>query len=198
MYIPSYYAESDQQQILAFAKQHAFATIISSKEGVPSASHIPVMIEEGEAVHLYGHMAKANPQWQQLVAGEPVLVIFQGPHCYISPSYYTNGGVPTWNYTAVHMLGSARLIQDRVELAEIIHRLTEHHEQDMPSPATPVYSEKQLEMIVGFDITVERMEAQFKLSQNRSDADQQRIISNLRNSECQHQQAVAELMQKSR
>ena len=103
MYIPPYYQEQDEEKLISFMQAHNFANIISIKDGVPIATHLPFLIEKKEnKLFLISHMAKANPQWQTFGQNE-LLIIFQGPHAYISPSHYEKQqNVPTWNYVAVH------------------------------------------------------------------------------------------------
>jgi len=102
---------------------------MSCHAGVPSVSHIPLLVEDGQPLRLRGHLSRANTHWQQWFTQEQLLAIFQGPHCYVSPANYPQGeGVPTWNYTAVHMHGRARLIMDTDELRELVHALSDKYE----------------------------------------------------------------------
>src|SRR6218665_543935 len=109
MYIPPYYREEDKNKLTGFMLAHNFANLISSNNNVPVATHLPFVIEQrGEKLFLVSHMAKANPQWQNFADNE-LLIIFQGPHAYISPQHYEKQqNVPTWNYIAVHAYGKAR------------------------------------------------------------------------------------------
>lgn len=114
MYIPNTNRVDDQAQLLAFMQIHSFATLVSLVNGQLFASHLPfVVVAQADQILIRGHLAKANPHWQELATQREVLVIFQGPHAYISPTHYEKWeSVPTWNYIAVHAYGSARLIQD--------------------------------------------------------------------------------------
>ena len=121
MYNPASFAQHDVSKLHAFLRRHSFATLVSSGEGGLVASHLPLLLDPraGRLGHLLGHMARANPQWRQ-VEGE-VLAIFQGPHTYISPSWYEEPGmVPTWNYVAVHAYGTLQLVDRRGELLDIL------------------------------------------------------------------------------
>jgi transcriptional regulator len=143
-------------------------------------------------------MARANPQWQGFGEAQPVLAIFHGPHAYVSPSWYRATGVPTWNYAVVHVYGRARPIEDQATLRSLIERLTALHEARNPSPWRNDLPDDRyhdlLGKIVGFEIDIERMEAKFKLSQNRSDADRQGVIAGLRGTGRSSDAVLAELM----
>lgn len=155
----------------------------------------------GSQGKLLGHMARANPQWLHFSPGSEVLAVFQGPHTYISPSWYSSPGVPTWNYAVVHLRGNPRLIESETELEALVEQLTHVQESHMPSPWKPNLvgerRSKLLSMIVGFEIEVTEVQAKFKLSQNRSPEDQQRAIKELSHSNNQTEAAVAKLMLES-
>lgn len=194
MYLPEPFSEEDMTQILAFVNENAFATLVSCDAGVPVASHIPMMIEPGEPLRLRGHLAKNNSQCRTLNSADGVLTIFQGPHCYISPSNYQGGGAPTWNYTAVHMSGHCRVMEDKEELRHLLHAMSKKYESMQPQPVEPTYPEMLLEQVVGFEIEVSQVEAKFKLSQNRSKEDRGNIISSLSSSHDPQARAIAALM----
>ena len=195
MYIPKYFKESDQACIIKLVNEYAFATLVTVDEDCPCASHLPLMLENEDRLTIVGHMAKANEQWQHFQSDDEVLVIFQGPHAYISPSNYGSDGVPTWNYASVHMYGVAKLIQDKDRLRAIIESLSHKYEKSQALPWVPDYPNGMLNAIVGFEIEVSRIEAKYKLSQNRSDADRQNIIINLSASSDSSERAIAKLMQ---
>jgi transcriptional regulator len=148
-------------------------------------SHVPFVVDEdaGGALRLHGHVARANPHWRMLEVS-PALVIFSGPHGYISPTWYEkHPSVPTWNYAVVHAHGAARLV-DAVALERTLGRLSAHYESGNPAPwriegLERDYVETMVRAIVGFEIAVERLEGKFKLSQNRIPADQRRVIEAL-------------------
>jgi transcriptional regulator len=196
MYIPQHFAEHDQAEILRFIAAHAFGTLVTVDAGIPFASHIPFLLEQGDTLTLSGHLAKANPQWQHLAANPQVLAIFQGAHAYVSPTWYEGAGVPTWNYTAVHVYGKVRVIHDTAWLQAQVERLSHHYEGDAPNAWIPSYPAKMLEAIVGFEITVESLQAKYKLSQNRNAADQGNVIQALQASDGENERGVAALMAK--
>jgi len=197
MYIPQSFEENDKKRIIALANEYAFATLVTSSEGVPFASHLPLMIEENENPVVFGHMAKANEQWHQLKTNKKVLVIFQGPHAYISPSNYESPGVPTWNYASVHMYGEAEVLESESKLRWIIESLTKKYEKPQLTPWAPEYPAKMLGAIVGFKIKINCIEAKFKLSQNRSEGDRKNIIINLTRSGGESAKGVATLMREN-
>lgn len=197
MYIPSHFEESDQARISELVNEYAFATMVTVKAGLPFASHLPVMAENDDRQTIVGHMARANEQWQHFQANDEVLVMFQGPHAYISPSNYEGDGVPTWNYASVHMYGVARVVDDENRLKDIIESLSHKYERSQASPWVSDYPDKMLKAIVGFEIEINRVEAKYKLSQNRSAVDRQNIITNLSGSSDSSGKAIAKLMQES-
>lgn len=199
MYLPKHFTETDAERVAALIHEQGFATLVVQHEGRPFASHIPLLFDEhaGTRGVLYGHLAKANPQWRSLAGGE-ALAIFQGPHAYISPSWYATPGVPTWNYAAVHVRGRARLIEDAKDAGAIVAALTEKYDADVADPNGPVLAPEKwhamLAGIVAFALDIEDIQAKFKLSQNRSAEDRQRVIAQLGQSDHPDHQAVAGLM----
>ncbi len=199
MYLPEHFTERDSARIEALVRRHSFGTLVSVHRGQPFASHLPLLLDTGVEPHgkLLGHMARSNPQWQSLADGQRVLAIFQGPHAYVSPSWYRTPGVPTWNYAVVHVYGTARLIEGPEALGELVTRLTAVYEGDSATPWTPDLSgemqKRMLRMIVGFEIDILEVQGKFKLNQNRSTEDQRRVIERLRQGG-PAAAAVAELM----
>jgi transcriptional regulator len=182
MYIPSFNRIEDGERIIPFIKSHGFATIVSLGKNGMTASHLPVLWDEGggEGGTLRSHMARANPQWRHFETGNEILCIFHGPHAYISPSWYVmQHTVPTWNYAVVHVYGTPSLV-DETQLRQIVYDTTEKYESGMPKPWRIPLSEdelqKQLKAIVGFSIQITRVEAKFKLGQNRSIEDQDKML----------------------
>lgn len=186
MYCPKAFVVSDPEQLQSFIEQYSFATLVNTVDGHPFATHLPFLLDISTSAHgtLLGHMARANPQWQAFEGGQEVLAIFQGPHAYISPSWYeTAPAVPTWNYATVHVYGVPRIIEDGERLAALVDRLTTVYESGMPQPwpgDIPVdFKQKLLKAIVGFVIDITRIEGKFKLGQNRPLADQQAVAQRL-------------------
>ena len=151
---------------------------------------------------LQGHIARANPQAADLDRGAEVLAIFPGPHAYVSPSWYAAGpAVPTWNYASVHAYGTARAISDREWLRDLVDRLSQRHEAREAAPwrmrdLPPAYLESMLGGIVGVEISVNRLEGKFKLSQNRPAGDRPRIVAALEQRADEGSRGVAFLMRK--
>ena len=204
MYIHPLNKWEDEPEIVDFIRKNSFATLISQVKGKPWATHLPIVLgknKSGEAV-LSGHMAKANPQWKSIAENEEVLVIFQGPHAYISSSWYNHENVPTWNYLAVHVYGKTRLIEGE-ELLDHLKSLTNTHEEGRPNRVsvetmTESYLARQLKGLVGFEIKIEEVKSSAKLSQNRDDVNYQHIIEKLEESEFHLDKEVALEMKKRR
>ncbi|MBI3832563.1 MAG: FMN-binding negative transcriptional regulator [Planctomycetes bacterium] len=201
MYIPAAFKESSREILHALMRAHAFATLVTVDQGAPFATHLPVLLDADRGPHgtLRAHVAKANPQWQHFKDGAEVLVIFQGPHAYISPSWYQPGvSVPTWNYEAVHAYGRARIMKDETELLGVLRDLVGVYERGFTIPW--VYPEDEprhramLASIVGFSIEITRLEGKRKLNQNRAAADREGVIAALRAAGDETSRAVAEAM----
>ena len=186
MYIPNAFREEDREKLVAFMRAHDFITLVSVHEGVPFASHIPVVLEElGDDLVITGHLAKANPHWQMFGTTES-LAIFTGPHAYISPTLYEKReNVPTWNYIAVHAYGVphiATFAEHPERLQAIVAALVAVNEASYAeqwAELTPKYREGMLRGIVGFEMRVTRLHGKYKLSQNRSTTDQESVSNAL-------------------
>lgn len=203
MYVPAAFRVEERETLLAFMRAHNFAALVSLVEGALFATHLPLTIHPGaddEPLLLRGHLARANPQAQALEAGES-LVIFQGPHAYISPTNYeVYESVPTWNYTAVHVSGRARVLPDSEDKLETLHHLIEAHEASYQAQwdGLPTrYRQGMLGGIVAFELAVSRLEGKYKLSQNRSHADQERVAAHLLQSDDAAAAATGRLMQEN-
>ena len=201
MYIPKAFREDDIPTLHTFMQAYSFATLVTQQNGVPFATHLPFILDTVRGPHgtLLAHMARANPQWQDFKSAQEVLVIFQGPHAYISPSWYeVELSVPTWNYAAVHAYGLPRLIEDREELYTLLKTLIQTHEAHFEKPwpfqLSDDYLQKMMRGIAGFEIEITRLEGKFKLSQNRTAAERANVISALQ--ESTDTLAVAELMKR--
>ncbi len=162
---------------------------------------LPFLLEIGDdgVAKLLGHMARANPQWQSFNNGDQVLVIFQGRHAYISPSWYLSPGVPTWNYAAVHVYGTARTIDDAQSVRGLLERLTIEHDAHLSQlwePGIPqAHFDRMLGAIVAFEIRIARIEGKFKLSQNRPEQDRSQVIEQLRRRDSALDAELARLME---
>jgi transcriptional regulator len=200
MYIPQYYRVTDPKIITEFLQQNNFAILISTEKGVPVATHLPlefVQTENGEQF-LYGHVARANAQWRSFNPTVTVLAIFSGAHAYVSARWYNHLNVPTWNYMTVHVYGKPRIIDDHEELHALLKRLVDKHET-VTNPQNPYtieslpknFLDKEMKGLVGFQIKIDKIEAKFKLSQNRHTEDYANVIAELRRSGDSHAQEVA-------
>src|SRR5215213_6013677 len=203
MYLPKSFQTEDLAELQAFMRAYNFASLVTQHESAPFASHLPFMLdaERGPYGTLLAHMARANPQWRDFATGGEVLVMFQGPHAYISPSWYeTHPSVPTWNYAVVHAYGAARVVEDHATLRPMLERLVDTHEAAFAQPwrmdLPHDYLDKMMRAIVGFEIEITRLEGKLKLSQNRSEHDQRRVMAMLRDSDDPLSVGVATLMNK--
>ena len=184
MYIPEHFRIEDRATALAFMRANPFAILVSNSDDGPFATHVPVVFREsGDQLTIRGHVAKANPHWRYLQNNPACLMIFHGPHSYISPSNYdTREAVPTWNYGAVHIYGNATTYAEPEQLLSILHDLIPTfdaaYEQQWAS-LSEAYRQRMLGHIVGFEIAVTKLEAKFKLSQNRTRNEQQHVIDSL-------------------
>src|SRR5215212_4126660 len=201
MYLPKSFQTEDLAELQAFMRAYNFASLVTQHEGAPFASHLPFMLdaERGQYGTLLAHLARANPQWRDFAAGAEALVIFQGPHAYISPSWYeTHPSVPTWNYAAVHAYGVPRIVEDHAALHHMLETLVDTHEAAFAQPwrmdLPDDYLDKMMRAVVGFEIEITRLEGKLKLSQNRSEHDQHRVAEALGQSEHPLDRDVAELM----
>ena len=200
MYIPSSNKEDNLEVLHNLIRTYNFATLITSNDGTPFATHIPFMLDSSRGPYgtLIGHIARANPQWQHFTTVHEVLVIFQGPHAYISPAWYTGEfNVPTWNYAVAHVYGNPKIVEDLSTIQQVLDELVNHHESSRSQPWTFAWSEHHINLakaIVVFEIEIAQLEGKFKLSQNRSETDQQQVIGGLNRSAFESDHAVVELM----
>jgi transcriptional regulator len=205
MYVPAAFQVDDPEKIAQFIADHSFATVITQHEGVPFASHVPLLFDREIGPHgtLVGHLARLNLQWQDAVdaaEGIPALAIFSGPHTYISPTWYAEPNtVPTWNYVAVHATGKLTLLTDEQRLLESLTRTVNIYESNQPQPwrledQDPAFIQKLLGGIVGFEIAIEKLEGKWKLNQNQSAARRERVIATLTQSNRHDDQQIANCM----
>lgn len=202
MYTPKLYREEDSNKILEFLQQNEFATVVCYDGERPVASHLLVeALEEGEKLFINGHMSKANPLWKTFEKNAEVLVIFQGAHTYISPTWYNHVNVPTWNYQSVHVYGAPRIITDHDEAYSLLKRLIARHEMESHYNMETLpqdFVEKEMKGIIAFQVDATRLDANYKLSQNRNDEDYQNIISKLEERTDDLSHDVAGAMKKQR
>ncbi|MFN4081750.1 MAG: FMN-binding negative transcriptional regulator [Saprospiraceae bacterium] len=205
MYTPKLYDNPDTAAIRRFIDRNPFAVLVSAACGhAPLATHLPLILEADEqgGEILIGHLSKANPQWQSWTDNDRVLAIFSGPHHYISSSWYGHVNVPTWNYIAVHLYGQIRLLDDEATF-QAVRRLMDRYESPDSSPVSmdklpPNMIGREMRGVVGFKISVEEVQAQWKLSQNRNDEDHARIVEELLRLQDEQARALAAAMQENR
>ena len=201
MYMPPIFTESDRETALGAIRNPGWGYLVGIADGVPTSAHLPFMVEgpEGEE-KLAGHMARANPHWQTFEDGMEALVIFPGPHTYVSPNWYAaEQAVPTWNYVAVHVYGVPRIVDDPDEIYRAQKRPVDFHESGSEAPWSlddqdSDYVAGMLKAIVNFEIPIARLEAKFKLSQNRTAEDRKGVIAALSSGEREDSRRIAELM----
>jgi transcriptional regulator len=201
MYIPAHFAMTDRDVLHAAIERYSFALIVSGLGGKLVASHLPLLIERDAGPHgtLLGHFARANPQWRE-AAGQEVLVVFNGPHVYVSPRWYeAERVVPTWNYVAVHAYGRLELSEDAAATKELLARMVRHYEAGQSQPwdlaAQPAdFVERLAKQIVAFRIPIERIEGKWKLNQNHPQDRREKVIAALESAGGAEEQAIARLM----
>lgn len=186
MYVPEPFKVDDQREIEAFLERYDFATLVSTVGGGLMATHLPVIVRrEASGLVVSGHVARANPHWKDLDGETDALLIFQGPHGYVSPTWYAGGpAVPTWNYGVVHAYGPAHAVDDVAFLEEtleaLVRRYEAHRVNGWRMDSLPDgYRGKALSAVMGIRMPVTRLEATFKLGQNRALADRLGTIQGL-------------------
>ena len=194
MYTPKHFEQTNASALWDFIEEHAFGTLLTVADGRPTLSHLPFLPDRSARV-LHCHVARANPHWQEIQRSPQALAIFMGPHGYVSPTWYAErGGVPTWNYSVVHVHGEARAVDDAERTRKHVEALAAKYERGRPSPWVPDYDTRRVSGIVGIDLHVSRLEGKFKLSQNRSDTDRARVVAALEASGSDEDAALARLM----
>lgn len=202
MYIPAFNRIEDRATALAFMRANPFAILITPSENGSVATHLPLLVQEaGDKIILRGHFAKANHHWS-IVEQQESLVIFHGPHAYISPSLYeVRESVPTWNYAAVHVYGKGRVVKDLSEaeqlLAKLIAQFDPSYYQQWRTFGEE-YRDRMLRRIIAFEFEATRMETKFKLGQNRTPQEQKNLIEALERSSDTAVSGVAGLMRQQK
>ncbi len=201
MYVPDHFAEDNRGTQMRFIRETGWGYLTGVVDGAPFVTHLPFLLDgEPGAEFLVAHMARLNPHWQSFAEGRDQLVVFPGPHCYVSPTWYAaEKAVPTWNYVAVHAYGTPRIIEDPDACYAAQKKLVDFHEagfetpwriEDMPES----YIGGMLRGIVNFEIPIARIEAKFKLNQNRTTLDRAGVIAALADSPRENDRDVAALM----
>lgn len=207
MYTPPYFKNSDGSALIDLAQKYSFATLISvDSERQLAISHLPLILEtEGDEItKIVGHFALRNPQVKSIRQNNQVTVIFQGPHTYITPTWYRSGrDVPTWNYCVLHITGKLKFIEGFQPICNILETTTKTYEQGPKAwrfelPADLEDPSALTSAIIGFEITPVKIEAKFKLSQNRSIDDQTGMIEGLSERTDENSLEIQSLMKKNR
>ena len=198
MYIPHHYKNENIDEVRDFIKNNGFGILVSQLEGKPWATHIPLELDEDEngSPVLEGHIAKANPQWKNFEENSEVLCIFNGPHSYISSSWYKEEEVPTWNYIAVHVYGTIKILDEEAVLASL-HKLVDKYEANSKDPISidklSKKTMRQIKGIVGFQIKIDKIQAAYKLSQGR-EHDHATIVQELKKTNNSAAEEIANVM----
>jgi transcriptional regulator len=198
MYIPKVNLTTNQTEIVAFMKQFSFATIITAKDSFPMATHLPFLVTtKDDNIILSSHFAKANEHWQD-IENKNVLVIFSEPHAYISTKNYDKElNVPTWNYISIHAYGQGKLITETEKTFEILEKTIDNYETSYRKQWDNFPEDYKLKMskgIVAFEIIITDLQAKKKLSQNRTETEQRKIIDTLSKSTDTNEKIIAEYM----
>ena len=197
MYIPPHFKNNNLGEVRDFIKKNSFGILISQADSKLWGTHIPLELatnEAGDSI-LTGHISKGNPQWKNFTDNSSVLAIFNGPHSYISSSWYDHENVPTWNYIAVHVYGTIKIIEGEKLLAALTN-LVHKYEQESARPVavenmSPQFLQKQINGIIGFEIAINEIQPAYKLSQNRDHANHTNITGQLEKRGDAHSLAIA-------
>lgn len=200
MYIPKKNLQTDQKQIIEFIRRFSFGTIITAKDNLPIATHLPfLVVQNNNEIILKSHFAKANGQWKDIEKGN-VLAIFSEPHAYISPKNYDKElNVPTWNYISVHAYGQGKIITETQQVSELLERTIETYELEYKQQWNRLPQDYKLKMangIVAFEISITELQAKEKLSQNKKENEQKNIIDSLSSSKNTNETLIADYMKK--
>lgn len=204
MYVPKYNREDDWASIANFIKENGFGMLISTRDGIPEATHIPMELVEKEPGKfvIHGHISRANLQWQAFGSEQEFLAVFTAPHAYISASWYGEDKISTWNYIAVHVYGQTRLLnkeESELLLDNLVNRYEgglEHGVKLADIEAAELSS--NIKAIAAFELAVDRVQARFKLSQNRHDRDYESVIDHLKAKGDENSLQIAAEMEKRR
>jgi transcriptional regulator len=201
MHIPNHFKNENLEEVKSFLIENSFGILINQTNGKLTGTHIPMELdkdENGDDV-LVGHLSKANPQWENFNENEEILAIFNGPHTYISSSWYEKESVPTWNYIAVHIYGKIKIIEGAA-LLDSLKKLVDKYELNSENPVSVEKMSgktlKQVNGIVGFSIKIKEIQAAYKLSQNKNESDYHKVIDKLEHSGNSISAEVAKEMKK--
>src|SRR5579859_2776773 len=204
MYRPKLFCEDDLPTLQTLMHDYGFAALITQQpENELFATHMPFVLDttRGPYGTLLAHMARPNPQWRAFESEQEVLIIFQGPHTYISPSWYVDKlNVPTWNYAVVHAYGKPRILEDTSEIYQLLRTITDTSEAQFERPwqmetLPDEFVYKKFAGIIAFEMEITRLEGKFKMSQNRPQGDQARVLATLKESQEPANAQVAQAME---
>jgi transcriptional regulator len=184
MYVPAHFAVEDRRELIAFMRQHPFAIVTTAQDGHITATHAPIVVREsGEELRLVGHFARANQHWKALEEGAEALVIFSGPHAYVSPALYESKlAVPTWNYAAVHAYGHGAVVDSEEAVLALVNVIDGSYREQWDSLPQD-FRANMLRGLVAFEIQITSLEGKYKLSQNRPPGDQIRVAESFEGTE---------------
>lgn len=201
MYIPHYYKNENVEEVKEFLRKNSFGILINQVDGKPWATHIPLELgtdKEGKDI-LVSHISKVNPQWKGFDKQPEVLCVFNGPHSYISSSWYKEEEVPTWDYIAVHVYGNL-IILDEEAVMESLHKLVNKYEKASKNPISlhemSPKTLRQVKGVVGFKIEITDIQAAYKLSQTRPE-DHASIIKELNEGDVTSQEIARQIKKQS-
>jgi transcriptional regulator len=198
MYIPKHFEQTDKTKSIAFMQAFNFALLISVKDELPIATHLPFVIEErNNEIILTSHLSKANEQWKTF-ANKDVLVVFSEPHAYISPTLYEKQqNVPTWNYVAVHAYAKIKILESNEEKLQVLHKQMQTFESNYIEQFNSLdkkYISDLLNGIVAFEMLVTKLQSKEKLSQNKTNAERKNIKQHLEESDNTTHQSLGKMM----
>lgn len=197
MYLLDVFEEKNLENIIPVVIDYPFATLVSVYQQRPLISQLPLSYDQ-EKHCLYGHLARANPHYQCFSEQPQVMVLFQGPNAYVTPTLYESPGVPTWNYVSVEVEGQVELISNHEQQIQILEKQLSQFDPELQSSLLAGLPEarrhKMLEVICGFRIDIGHIQAKFKLSQNRPQQDRQAIVEHYQKLGGDHREQLARFM----
>ena len=207
MHIPKKFEQQDPDQLAGIIREYPFANLVTHSDSGLNVNHVPFVLDQSDGKQLLkGHIARVNPLWKNVDNHSEVLVVFNGPNCYVSPNYYPTKkehgkAVPTWNYITVHVKGNMSFIHDERWNLDMLNSLTSQYEAGRPDPwsvtdAPEVYTQRMIRGIVGLEIAVSSITGQWKVSQNQPDENIQGVIGGLSQESNSDAQKIAELVKR--
>lgn len=198
MHVPKYFQVDDFKEIEKFIQSNSFGMIVTVDQRKPIATHVPLVLDKkGDDYYISGHLAKTNPQCNTLKDNQNVLIIYQGAHSYVSSAWYEKENVPTWNYQAVHLYGESSILSEEEtidDLKRLLVKYERHREDPVLWDNISENTKMQAKGIVGFKVKIHKIEAAYKMSQNRNEKDYNNIIEKLEDESNASSVAVAEVM----